>query len=1029
MDKKSGFLTNMSLTQFAINKTRITFTFLALVIIAGIMTFKSMPRAEDPGFTIRTATVVTYFPGASSERVELLLTDKLEKIIKEMPELDYVSSTSKTGMSIVYVNIKESYKKLRPIWDSLRRKVEKAEPSLPSSIVGPFVNDEFGEVFGTILSIVGDGFSYKYLKEVADEVRDELLMIEDVAKVNIIGAQEERIFIEFNNALLSKLGLSPIKLKQILESQNIILPGGNIVIGKERLILEPSGSFDSIEAIKKSVIKLPRQRVIYLKDIASVYHGYIDPPDSSLYSSGAPALGLAISMRDGGNIITLGEEVKKLINKLKNSYPVGVEFEIISFQPKNVETKVNDFISNLFQSITIVILIMLIFLGLRTGLIVASLVPSAMIATLMFMGIFNIGLDQVSLAALIISLGILVDNAIVMAESIMVQISEGKPTMDACIDSANELKIPLLTSSLTTAAAFLPIFLAESSVGEYTSPLFKVVAITLLCSWFIAITLIPLLCFLFLKIKNKKEQQKENTYNTPFYNWYRNIIKNSLQHPYITIASVFIIFFISLYGFRFVPKIFFPPSDKAIITAELNFPIGTPIEQTTKASIEIDKYIKQNLLAKKDTEGIINWASFIGEGAPRFIVAYSPEPRSPEYMMLIINTTTDKVIPEVISKLENFCTINFPDLETKISKLQMGIPVDYPVEVRISGKDNKKLFKIANQIKIKLAKHPGIKTVGDNWGLRSKKIAVEIDQARALQAGITNQDIAISLQTVLSGIEVTQYRKEDKIIPIVLRATSSDREDFNKLENLKVYSQSTGRSVPLKQVADIKIKWQISEILRRNQLRTITIQCSLNDNYTASTIIKSINPWLSEMKDTWPTGYTYEFGGEKETSGDANKSIMDQLPIAGLFIILLLISQFNSVRKTLIIILTIPLGIIGVVIGLLLMRSSFGFMALLGVVSLSGIIINNAIVLLERIKLEIDVNKLTPQQAIITSAQKRLRPILLTTMTTIAGLIPLWLGGGPMWESMAITIIFGLMFATVLTLGFVPVMYSILFPN
>jgi len=464
-----------------------------------------MPRAYDPGFVIRAAQVVTYFPGASPERVELLVSDKIEKVVQEIPELDFVTSESRTGVSIIMVNIKESYKDMRPIWDNLRRKIDDVRGELPDGTIGPQVNDEFGDIYGIVITLTGEGYDYAELKDIADDTRDQFLYIDDVAKVDILGAQDERIFVEYSNTQLSKLNLSPSQLLQMLKGRNIIIPGGSIKLGNERIELEPSGNFQSVEEVRKTVISLPgSNEILYLSDIADIKRGYVDPPASMVHSSGTKALGIAISMREGGNNIELGQYVKETLNHIKNSYPYGVEFEVINFSPEEVENKVNSFASNLVQAIFVVAAVMLLSLGFRTGLIVAFLIPASMLVAMLMMSVFNIGLDQISLAALIIALGMLVDNGIVMTESIMVAMSAGKKPIDAAIESANELRVPLLTSSLTTAAAFLPIFLAESNIGEFTASLFKVVTITLLSSWILSLTIIPLLCVSFLKVQQNK---------------------------------------------------------------------------------------------------------------------------------------------------------------------------------------------------------------------------------------------------------------------------------------------------------------------------------------------------------------------------------------------------------------------------------------------------------------------------------------------------------------------------------------------
>lgn len=1016
----------MNLTAFAIDKDRITLVGLFLILVAGIQAFLTLPQNEDPGFIIRTAQVVTYFPGASPARVEQLVTDKLEEVIQEIPELDFVNSESRTGVSIVLVNVKERFRDMRPIWDNLRRKVDKIEGDLPEGVIGPDVNDEFGDVFGIAITITGEGFTYAQLKDVADDVRDEYLRLSDVAKVDIYGAQEERVFVEYDNSRLAELGISPSQLSQILESRNIIIPGGAINVGRERIALEPSGNFDSVADLRQTIIELPGQtQVVYLQDIATVTRGYIDPPSSKVSSSGIPALGLGISMREGGNIVALGEQVMAKLRDLEASYPIGIEFDVVSFQPAQVEKKIKDFAGNLLQAIAVVAAVMLLMLGLRTGVIIATLIPVAMITTLFVMSLLGVGLDQMSLAALIISLGMLVDNGIVMAESIMVQMEAGKSPVPAAVDSAAELKIPLLTSSLTTAAAFLPIYLAESTVGEYTAPIFIVVTITLLCSWFVTMTVIPLLCVRFMKVKDKAA---EAGFDTRFYRSYRATLLAALRYPLVTILLVIALFSAAIHGLSYVPNIFFPPSDRNFFKAEFEFPIGTSIETTEEMVEDLERFLTDHVRSAATPEqGVVNWVSYVGNGGPRFVLQHSPEPSSPHYVLMVINTVKLEDIDGVIARLEGYVLDNYPDVQSIIRKFENGPPVEDPVQVRLSGKDTQTLFSMVDQVKAALSDTPGAKNITDDWGARTKKLVVRIDQARALTAGVTSQDIAVSLQTGLSGLELTEYREGEDIIPVTLRSVASQRQDINKLESLAVYAQATGRSLPLKQVADVEVLWEPAKILRRDRLKTVTVSSQLQPGVTATEVLDRLTPWLDTEQSKWAVGYRYEYGGEFESSVKANKSIADKLPIAGLIILILLVAQFNSMRRPLIILVTIPLGLIGVTIGLLVMRSYFGFMTLLGLISLAGIVINNAIVLIDRIKIEIEEFGRTPQQAVIEAAQRRLRPIFLSTVTTVLGLVPLYLGGGPMWEPMAIAIMFGLIFATPLTLGLVPVLYSLFF--
>ena len=1018
----------MNVTRAAIERNRVTTALLILLLVSGGFTYMTMPRAEDPGFVVRTAVVITFFPGASPERVELLVTDKIEKVVQEIPELDYVTSQSTTGTSIVWAEIQPSYKEMRPIWDDLRRKVERAAPDLPEGIIGPVVNDEFGDVFGTIIAITGDDEDYSYaeLKDVADDVRDELLSIGEVAKVEIYGAQEERVFVEYNNARLAEVGISPFQLQAILESRNIIIPGGAITTSAERIALEPSGNFESVDDLRSSVIHLPGSNdVIAPQDIATVRRGYVDPPQTMTRASGLPALALAISLREGGNIISLGEQFMPVFERVKASYPIGIEFDLVAYQPDVVDRKINEFVQNLLQAIGVIILVMLITLGIRTGLVVSTLIPMTILTSLLIMPVFGVGLHQMSLAALIIALGIMVDNAIVMSESIMVRLAKGRNRLEAVVESATELRIPLLTASLTTAAAFLPMYLAESTAGEYVGSIFIVITITLLSSWVLSLTMIPMFSFLFLKVKKAESADR---YESGVYRRYRGLLVAVLKHRTLSLAGTVGLFAVAMFMFRFVPNIFFPPSDRLMVQGEIKLPVGTPIEQTERVAIEVEHFIQDSLIATEDRPGgVTNWATFVGEGAPRYMLPYNRELASPEYAFMMINVNGLSAIPTTILRLEQFTQRTLPDAITKFAAPPLGPPVNSPIEVRISGRDTDVLFGLVDQVKAQLASVGGTRNITDDWGQRTKKLLVNVNEPRARRAGVSSRDVAVSLQTAFSGFPTTQYREEDKIIPVTLRSVEADRNDLGKIESLNVYAQATGQTVPLKQVADVEVVWQPSKIRRRDRFRTVAVLADVERGVTAAEVNAQLVPWLEEESAEWALGYRYEIGGEAEEARTSQASINVKMPIMMLIIVLLLVAQFNSFRRPLIILLTIPLGLIGVVFGLLVTGSYFGFMTLLGVFALAGIVINNAIVLIDRIRIEIDEHGLDPARAVIEAAQRRLRPILLTTATTAAGLLPLWYGGGPMWKPMAIAIIFGLLFATVLTLGFVPLLYSLFF--
>ena len=1012
----------MTLTRWAIENNRVTWVLLAVIVIAGLQAFNNMPRAYDPGFIIRTAQVVTYFPGAAAERVEALVSSPIEEVVKELPELDFVRSESRAGVSIVSVNIRESYTAMRPIWDNLRRKVESVAPELPDGVTQPEVNDDFGDVYGIVVGLTGEGFSFKELDIIADEVKAVFLQIPDTAKVEILGVQEERIFLEYNNARLADLGLSPGLLTQILEERNIVVSGGSFKLGDERISLEPSGNFESMAEIGATLLRLPGTNQLFqLRDVAQLNRGYVDPPESLVRVNGEPAIAIAIAMRDGGNNIKLGAAVKDALADFHQRYPIGIDFQLVSFSPQEVDDKVKGFVLNLLQAVAVVSLVMLVTLGLRTGLVVSSLIPITMLLSMIIMSALSIGLDQISLAALIIALGMLVDNGIVMSESIMVQMEKGKSAVQAAIDSASELRTPLLTASLTTAAAFLPIYLAESSVGEFTASLFKVVTITLLSSWLVALTAVPLLCVRFIRVKSTAASGSSRIQR-----FYRRLLTLLLGHRTLTLVATLVVLIIALRAFELVPKLFFPPSDRAYFTVEFKLPTGTNIDRTQRIVSEVEDYL-QGSRVERDSDGAIqNWVSYVGSGGPRFVLSHNPVPSAPGFALMVINVASPVAIAGIRRDIEAYVEDRYPDLDLKTRLIENGPAVENPVEVRLSGSDSSRLFFAVDALKKRLQDMGGLRNVSDNWGQRQKKLEVRIDQARAVRAGITNQDIAVSMQAGLSGIQLTEYREGEDVIPVVLRSKTSTLHDVNKVSSLSVYNQSSGQAVPLRQVADVKLVWDVARVYRRNGIRTVAIGAQLDPGVTAADRMAILIPWLEAQRAVWGAEVGIELGGESESSGDANKAIADKLPVAGFIILLLLVGQFNSMRKSLVILTTIPLGLIGVVVSLLVGQSFFGFMTLLGVVSLAGIVINNAIVLLERIALERSAG-LSHFDAIIAAAAQRSRPIVLTTATTVLGLLPLYLGGGEMWEPMALAIMGGLLFSTVLTLGVVPVLYATLY--
>ncbi|MBB6462278.1 efflux RND transporter permease subunit [Flammeovirga kamogawensis] len=1021
----------MNITEFSIKNNVLTLTLVVLLGLIGFQTYEGMPRDSMPPFTVRYVSIITTYPGGSPERVEMLVTDKVEKQLQQVSELKYIKSESRNNVSIITIEIKEMYTEMQPIYDKIRRRVDEVKPDLPDGCKVQIKDEDIVDVFGVIYSITGDGYSYKELYDIAKDVKDGLIKLPNAARVEIVGEQMENVFIEFDNAAISKYGLTTNMVKNAIANTNIIFPGGDVKFGTERIILEPTGSFESVNNISKVVIQLKDGKSVHLGDIARIRRGYKTPAESIVTVSGQPAISLGVKLKDGGNIVELGKEIDEKIKYYQEQYPWGIEFTRSASADLYVESSVDSFVSNLLQSVATVLVVMFIFLGFRTGLVVSALIPSTIVITFVMMGLLDVGLNQISLAALIMALGMLVDNAIVMSESIMVKMERGEKVYKAAIESAQELMVPLLISTLTTSAAFLAFYLAKSTMGEIVGPIFVVITIALVSSWVMSITLIPLLAIYLIKVKPKdtSEGAKESNFDK-LVGYYRPFLIWNLKRPFLFIGVIFLCFLSMTKIAPYVPFIFMPDSDRALVTVNLELPMTSDITVTEEVVEEVDRYLKRFLLKKEEVgtkEGVIDFTSYVGEGAPKYDLGYQAPEKSSYTAHILINTTSNEFNQTVIDSLDWFCFNHFPDLQPRIKRLGSAGGAENPIEVRISGRDPLVLYNLVDSVKERLAGIPGTKNIKDDWGIKTKKFVIKIDQDRAENAGVTNQDIALSMLTSISGVELDAYREDDESIPIMMKDAHEGDYTMRQLESINIYSQGTGNNVPLKQVADILVDWQFTKVKRYDLFKTITVSSGVDKSTTSNEIMSELKPWLEENQKNWSTGYFYDYGGDIEKTKSGIGSVVEYLPLSFCIIVLLLVGQFNSFKKSLIILLTIPMGAIGVYYGLFLANSYMGFFGFLGLVSLAGIVINNGIVLIDRIEIELTENNREPADAIVSAATERFRPILLTTATTVCGLLPLWFGGGIMFEPLAVSLLFGLLFATVLTLVLVPVFYSLFY--
>ncbi len=1018
----------MNLTGIIFKNNRVTVLCLFIILILGLVEYQNLSRDSMPPFTVRAASIVTKFPGATPERVEALVTDKIEKVIQEIPEVETIASTNRTGLSVIQIKLSDdvSADRIKDIWDLSRRKIESIQNDLPDNIFGPDLKDEdIGKVYGIFVGIQSDNFEYSEIQEYAERLRNRLITIDDAAKVVIGGETEERVYIDYEDSNLAKLGISSSQIERAITQSNIIIPSGEISLAKEMITVETSGSFESINALKSLLIPIRNNEMLPLGDIATVKRSYQTPKKNSVRINGQDALALYVSLKDNSNIINLGEDIDALLIDFNSELPLGLKAMRIASQDLDVQQKISVFVKNLFQSIVIVLLVVLLVLGWRAGIAIASIIPCSIIMAFWIMSLFNVGLNQVTLASLIMALGLLVDNGIVMIESLIEKLEAGQTKFQAAVNSCKEFMLPLLISSLTTCAAFMSFYLAQSIMGEIMGNIFKVITITLLSSWLIAFTIIPLLGTVLLKVK--KHDSEHKTIFDSLRGSYNTLLNKTLNRPVFVLITIGILFLIAVFGFTKVPSIFMPASDRQLVTLELDMPLGTKIEETDAQIAKIENYIKDSLLINDDlTLGVESWSSYIGEGPKSYDLGYSQDQPNSSYAYMLINTNSGEANQPVINKLDRFVQDNLSDANVKVKRLAGPGASDTPIEIRVFGDDPKELFEISENIKKKLTQIKGTKNIGDNWGPKIKKVFIDIDEGKLARAGLTNQDVALSLNTALSGYNVGDYRENENTIPIVLENNNNETINFESLETIAVYSQMTGVNAPLTQVADISLEWVFAKILRRDLKRSITIESQIKENALSSEIIKELEPWLAEQSKTWKSGYDYELGGDAESGNDAMGAIAEQLPISFAIIIILLVLQFNSFRNSVIILSTIPLAIIGVSFGLLATGTFFSFTAFLGIISLAGIIINDAIVLVDKINTELTTGK-SLEEGIKKAANDRFSPILLTTLTTSCGMIPLWTGGGELWSPMAISVIFGLLFATIILLIFVPVIYKVLF--
>ena len=1009
----------MNPADLTLKNTRTALVLYGALLLLGLNTFLTIGRLEYPEFTIRNAQVITSYPGRSSLQVEQQVSEPLEQAVRQMVEVKSVKSTSKNGVSIISIELHDNYFDLSPVWQRLRNKVNQVR--LPDGTQSPiFFDDEYADIFPYIYAIKGDGFPERELLEYAEDLRDQILKLDGIARVEFHGEREERVYIEFSSNQLAAFGFTPEGITQQLKNQNAVTSSGNVRVGIDRINVATLGEFESLEELASLRFSTPDSTgSVMLKDFATVRRDYDEPPSELAHLNGERVITVAVSMMKGGVVTEIGDKIDQRVNEFQQTLPIGLQIERVFFQPEYVSQSISSFLVNLGQAFFFVVLVMLLFAGVRIALVVGVLVPSAVALCFAAMPSAGVQLEMMSIAALIIALGLLVDNAVVVSEQILVRIGNGESRYDACVGAVDNLKIPLLAASATTIAAFSPVALAPGGGSEFTYSLFAVVSITLLASWLLSLTIIPLFCFHVLKPLKKETfiGRGLQKFSKPYKRW----LKTALRLKWTVPVIIFGMTVLAGWGFKFIPNIFFPPNERGQFIADFQLPMGRDILETEQ---EVKKF--QQWLLKEHGDELRNVSAWIGNGGPRWYLSLAPEKANPNYAFLNILTNSGQ--PEDVKRLMEAVSEHardaFPDARITVKSLETGPPVGAPIQIRLYGEDMDTLYSLRDTIQLEIEKVSGVYDVRDDWGIWTKQLTVDPDPVILSRIGLSTKVVASALNTQYRGITATTYREGDKSIPVVVRSKEDFREQPDRMKDLPIYGVE-GNAIPLSQVADIRIEFMPGSILREDTLRVMTVKAEVRGRYS-SEALNDIKPILQPVIDEFPDGYYLEYGGEQEESTKSQENLGGVMPISFSVLALILIAQFNSIRRFLIIMLTIPPMLVGITPGLLITGSTFGFMTLLGIIALLGIIVNNAILLID----EVDTQRakgLGLHDAIIEAALSRLRPIIMTTVTTIIGLMPLAISGGGMWRSMANAMMFGLGFGTVLTLVLCPVLLSLFF--
>lgn len=1006
---------SFNLTEWALRHRQLVYYFIVVVFIAGIFSYRSLGRMEDPDFTIRQMVVTVNWPGATARQVEEQVTDKIERKLQDTPGLDYLKSYSMSGQAVIYLVLKDDAVKgseVRPIWLEARNMVNDIKATLPQGVDGPYFNDRFDDVFGCIYALTGDGYSYEELREQAERIRRSLIQVPSVKKVDLLGVQTEKIYIAMESGKLAQLGLAPADLMNAVKTQNAMTASGMIDTASDNVYLRVSGVFKEMEDLKKLPVRAGG-RSLRLGDAAEITRGYSDPPDPKLFYNGQPAIGLALSMDKGGNIITLGENLHTALEQIKRGLPLGLELATVASQPDVVQQSINDFVRSLAEAIIIVLAVSFLSLGLRSGIVVALCIPLVITGVFVVMKSLSIDLHKISLGALIISLGLLVDDAIIAIEMMTVKLQQGWNRFDAACHAYRVTSFPMLTGTLITCAGFIPIGFSQGTASEFVGSIFSVITIALIISWVVSVLVTPLLGYSLVPEKAGGAGHGHDLYNTVFYRGFKQLLTWCLVHRGTVLLLTVACFIGSIFLMGQVKQEFFPASSRPELIVDMRLPQGASLAATEQ---EAARFVQRFAAA----EGIQSYSYYVGKGAPRFVLTADAVFPNPNFAQFIFVAKDAGTRDQLAQKAKILLESEFPEVRGNFKYLKTGPSYPYAVMLRVTGHDHDKVREIAGQVLDRIAAKPIITEVNFDWNEKSKALRLEVDQDKARVLGIDNQTLSASLQAMLSGTTISEFREGDRTVGIVFRLDPASRGEIGRLKDLNIPA-GDGSYIPLDQIAKISYTAEEGLIWRRDLKPSITVQANTVEGVLGNNATKEIYQELADLRASLPPGYSIDIGGSLESSLKASGWIMQPVPMMLVAIITLLMLQLHSIPKMLLTLLTAPLGLIGVSVSLLLTGRPMGFVVQLGILALSGIIMRNSVILIDQIEQHQEAGE-PVWEAIINAAVTRFRPIMLTAAAAILGMLPLV--SNLFWGPMAVAIAGGLFGATILTLLVLPAMYA-----